>query len=52
MEGHQFKRVGRITCSFGVTVVGSGDNVESITQRADSALYRAKWAGRNRVERE
>lgn len=52
VEGHQFKRVGRITCSFGVTVVGSGDNVESITQRADSALYRAKWAGRNRVERE
>jgi diguanylate cyclase (GGDEF)-like protein len=52
VETHQFKRVGQITCSFGVTAVGPGDNVESIIQRADTALYRAKWAGRNRVERE
>ncbi len=52
VEEHPFKRVGRITCSFGVTGIGPGDNVESVTQRADTALYRAKWAGRNAVARE
>lgn len=46
-----FGEAGRITCSFGVTQFASGDTVESITGRADSAMYEAKQAGRNCVRR-
>ncbi len=38
-----------ITCSFGVTEWQAGESVDQILKRADSALYRAKNEGRNRV---
>lgn len=42
----------RITASFGVAVLNSGDDqsFNSLYQEADQALYRAKNEGRNRVE--
>ena len=40
----------RITISCGVTVVQADDNIDSLLQRADVALYAAKRGGRNRVE--
>lgn len=46
-----YERVGRITCSFGVTQFRADDSAESALARADAALYRAKQGGRNRVER-
>ncbi|RUM46987.1 MAG: GGDEF domain-containing protein [Hydrogenothermus sp.] len=36
--------------SFGVTQVKEGDTLETIINRADIALYRAKSKGKNRVE--
>jgi diguanylate cyclase (GGDEF)-like protein len=40
-----------VTCSFGVAVSRSGHTtVEALVAAADAALYRAKRAGRNRVE--
>jgi diguanylate cyclase len=44
-------RGGEVTISFsmGVAVPREGDTDESILQRADQALYRAKHAGRNNV---
>jgi diguanylate cyclase len=36
-----------VSCSAGYTQVHSGDSVESLIKRADSALYEAKAAGRN-----
>lgn len=43
---------GRITVSIGVAVAAhpQGDDLDRLLDRADSALYRAKAAGRNRVE--
>ena len=37
----------RITMSFGVTEMRTGDTVESVLERADQALYSAKDAGRD-----
>lgn len=50
IETHPFPVVGKVTCSFGVTEFRQGDDLESIVKRADDCLYRAKEAGRNRVE--
>lgn len=39
----------QLTCSFGVTQYQAGDTMDSLLDRADSALYQAKDAGRDRV---
>lgn len=36
--------------SIGVTVATAGDDATTLLRRADTALYRAKTAGRNRIE--
>ena len=38
-----------ITSSFGVSVARLGDSVQTLLERADSCLYRAKETGRNRT---
>lgn len=40
-----------VTASFGVATFEENDEIETCFERADKALYRAKNAGRNRVER-
>lgn len=48
----QTKRdVGRLTASFGVAERRQDDGVETLVHRTDGQLYKAKAAGRNRVER-
>ena len=39
-----------VTASFGVAMMRAGETTEQTIQRADEALYRAKAAGRDRVE--
>jgi diguanylate cyclase (GGDEF)-like protein len=46
--GHPIHR--RITASFGVSASPQGTSFDTVYGRADAALYRAKRAGRNRVE--
>jgi diguanylate cyclase len=41
--------LGRLTISIGVAQLTSQDSAETLVQRADTCLYRAKRSGRNRV---
>lgn len=41
--------IGQITLSAGVSCLQATDSIESLIDRADSALYKAKESGRNRV---
>lgn len=50
IEAFDFSPVRRITCSFGVTEFEKNDTIDSFIKKVDIALYRAKSAGRNRVE--
>ncbi len=42
--------IGPVTVSIGVATLEAADDVASLIGRADACLYRAKDAGRNRVE--
>ena len=50
IEKTAFPDVGKLTCSFGVTNYHAHDDQHKLIKRADDSLYRAKKAGRNRVE--
>jgi diguanylate cyclase (GGDEF)-like protein len=50
MGEFSFPHVRQVTCSFGVAQLRANDTAQSLTARADLALYGAKANGRNRVE--
>jgi diguanylate cyclase (GGDEF)-like protein len=49
IDTYIFKHVGHITSSFGVAYKEESDDLHSLLQRADKALYEAKNRGKNRV---
>ncbi|WP_455756286.1 ammonium transporter [Sulfurimonas sp.] len=50
IESFDFTKVGRVTCSFGVSSPKNSDVAfDTIVENADKALYEAKELGRNRV---
>ncbi|MET0088755.1 MAG: diguanylate cyclase [Candidatus Thiodiazotropha sp.] len=48
IEQYPHKGVGKVTASFGASVVTPSDNIDSLIKRVDSALYESKQTGRNR----
>lgn len=49
MKKSSGERLGRVTVSVGVALLRPDDTPQSLIERADSCLYAAKRAGRNRV---
>ncbi|HNR63247.1 MAG TPA: GGDEF domain-containing protein, partial [Thermotogota bacterium] len=45
----EIQEVGHMTASFGVAEYREGDSVDSLVNRTDDQMYRAKQTGRNRV---
>ncbi|MCY6369349.1 GGDEF domain-containing protein [Clostridium ganghwense] len=50
IETYKFSVVNKRTGSFGVATYKNRDTIESLINRADKGLYKAKENGRNRVE--
>jgi len=50
IENHNFDTIKKLTCSFGVVDYKENDSVETLMNRVDKKLYKAKQNGRNRVE--
>jgi diguanylate cyclase (GGDEF)-like protein len=50
LESNPIPKIGNMTASFGVTEFDGIETADEILKKADRALYKAKAAGRNRVE--
>ncbi len=48
IEKHEHTGVGRVTASFGGSVMRHEDNITTLLKRVDAALYQSKQNGRNR----
>lgn len=48
IEMNEHPVVGRITASFGCSILNSRDTIDSLLKRVDAALYTSKQQGRNR----
>ena len=49
IEQHDFKEIGKMTCSFGVAEFKKGNSLKELVKHADVALYEAKRSGKNKV---
>lgn len=50
IEELDIDKIGRVTASFGITKINKDDDIKSVVERADRALYEAKASGRNCVK--
>ncbi|MCR4940267.1 MAG: GGDEF domain-containing protein [Treponemataceae bacterium] len=47
ITGESFEKIGKLTCSIGLTEVKKDDNAQVVFDRIDKAMYEAKSSGRN-----
>ena len=47
IASEEFEKVGKLTCSIGLTELKKGDNTSVVFDRVDQAMYDAKQRGRN-----
>lgn len=52
IDKHSFETIVHVTCSFGLTSILPNEPLETVFQRADKALYRAKSDGKNTIRME
>ncbi|MBQ5312018.1 MAG: GGDEF domain-containing protein [Oscillospiraceae bacterium] len=52
VESSEFEKIGKMTCSIGVTEITADDKFDTAFDRMDKALYHAKSEGRNCVRYE
>lgn len=50
LSEHRFHKVGKITCSFGITSFSQKDTIGTLRQRAENALDEALKSGGNAIE--
>ena len=50
IESYEFPYIKKLTSSLGATLIRKNDTPESFISRADTALYKAKNEGKNKVE--
>jgi diguanylate cyclase (GGDEF)-like protein/PAS domain S-box-containing protein len=50
LEQYTFREAGKATASFGIAQFTNGDKIDDLVKKVDSALYKAKSSGRNRIE--
>ena len=50
IESNSFKKVNKVTTSMGLSKLKNNERLSTFLKRLDSALYKAKKGGRNRVE--
>lgn len=50
IENNTFPKIKKMTASFGASLIKKGDKINSFIYKADSALFKAKAKGKNRVE--
>ncbi len=49
IDTETFERVGKVTCSFGITILKEDESADTLLKRVDDLLYQAKEDGRNRI---
>lgn len=49
IDNHTFDSIGNLTASFGIAKKEENDDLHSLLQRADKALYEAKTSGKNKL---
>lgn len=50
IEANDFPRVEQVTASLGVGLCQPDDNIDTVMERTDAALYQAKANGRNQIK--
>lgn len=50
LETHRFNKIGKITCSYGITAFSPKDSVGTLRLRAENALREASANGGNKIE--